>query len=255
MFRQTLSLAEQVKQELVQQITAHGFNKTQGQLPSEPELSRRLGVSRSTIREALTMLEREGKIVRKHGVGTFINDNFPGLSTPFTEVVEFEDLITQHGYQASVEVQDVRLDQAGTYAPHLQILPEEQVIVVDKIFLADEKPVIQCHNLIPLKVCHQDFSTDLLDLSIGRLPVYRFLQEYGDQEVLYQISDVKAAIADEQLAKNLHCPLNSPLLKITEIGYNDNQKPILFCEEYFRNEMVYFPTIRKVVRPFSWENE
>jgi len=41
-------------------------------LPPEVELARELGVSRSTLREALWALERGGHIVRQHGAGTFV---------------------------------------------------------------------------------------------------------------------------------------------------------------------------------------
>lgn len=41
-------------------------------LPSEPELARRLGVSRATLREAMRSFEGQGLIRRRQGVGTFV---------------------------------------------------------------------------------------------------------------------------------------------------------------------------------------
>ncbi len=43
-------------------------------LPTEQELSRKLGVSRTAIREALKVLETLGVIETKHGVGRFVRD-------------------------------------------------------------------------------------------------------------------------------------------------------------------------------------
>ncbi|MGH8328103.1 MAG: GntR family transcriptional regulator [Steroidobacteraceae bacterium] len=40
-------------------------------LPSEPELCARHGISRTTVRRALDRLEREGRIVRRRGSGTY----------------------------------------------------------------------------------------------------------------------------------------------------------------------------------------
>ena len=50
-----------------------GVFKEKEKLPSEFELAKTLGVSRATLREALRLLEEENVIVRRHGVGTFVN--------------------------------------------------------------------------------------------------------------------------------------------------------------------------------------
>ena len=50
-----------------------GVFKENEKLPSEFELSKSLGVSRATLREALSLLEEDNIIVRRHGVGTFVN--------------------------------------------------------------------------------------------------------------------------------------------------------------------------------------
>ena len=49
-----------------------GFQENE-KLPSEFEFRKSLGVSRATLREALRLLEEENVIVRRHGVGTFVN--------------------------------------------------------------------------------------------------------------------------------------------------------------------------------------
>ncbi len=45
-----------------------GVFKENEKLPSEFELSKSLGVSRATLREALRLLEEENVIVRRHGL-------------------------------------------------------------------------------------------------------------------------------------------------------------------------------------------
>src|SRR5947209_16852453 len=42
------------------------------QLPSEPQLARELGVSRSSVRAAITLLEEDGFVRRRHGAGTYV---------------------------------------------------------------------------------------------------------------------------------------------------------------------------------------
>ncbi|MBN2217271.1 MAG: GntR family transcriptional regulator [Pirellulales bacterium] len=44
-------------------------------LPSEQQLSEMLQIARTTVRQALSELEKEGVIQRKHGAGTFVNES------------------------------------------------------------------------------------------------------------------------------------------------------------------------------------
>ena len=53
---------------LLQRLAA--MSDADSRLPSEPELSRELQVSRATLRLALDRLEQEGRITRSHYYGT-----------------------------------------------------------------------------------------------------------------------------------------------------------------------------------------
>lgn len=68
-------------------------------LPSEADLSKQLGVSRATLREALRLLEEEKIVIRRHGVGTFINSR-PVFSGGIGELFSVTDAIERQGYVA-----------------------------------------------------------------------------------------------------------------------------------------------------------
>ncbi|MFV2044320.1 MAG: GntR family transcriptional regulator [Anaerolineales bacterium] len=59
------------------QLLIHQHPESTDRLPSEKELVERLGVSRSTVRTALTRLEVEGIVERRWGVGTFVAKDKP----------------------------------------------------------------------------------------------------------------------------------------------------------------------------------
>src|SRR6187431_2283190 len=68
------TLTEVAQQELRQAITGGTF-RPGSQLPTEAELCEMLGVSRTVVREALRVLEEEGLVARRHGVGTFVRNH------------------------------------------------------------------------------------------------------------------------------------------------------------------------------------
>src|SRR6478609_8080891 len=63
--------------ELLEQEVTSGRWEPGFRLPSEPELCRSFGLSRTTIRQALGRLEQEGLIERRKGQGTFVSKSRP----------------------------------------------------------------------------------------------------------------------------------------------------------------------------------
>lgn len=63
-------LYRQLKERLLQVIAARAVDPAQP-LPSEAELCRELGLSRGTVRRCFDELAREGRVVRRRGLGTF----------------------------------------------------------------------------------------------------------------------------------------------------------------------------------------
>lgn len=59
-------------QELLKEQIESGVWRTGDALPSEPQLAKRLGVSRVVVRQALAILEDDRQIVRVRGRGTFV---------------------------------------------------------------------------------------------------------------------------------------------------------------------------------------
>ncbi len=76
-------------------------------LPTVQELARKLGVSRSTLREALAFLEREGRLTRRHGVGTFVTDPPRSLLvSPMESITSIRAEATARGLTADVIEQE-----------------------------------------------------------------------------------------------------------------------------------------------------
>ena len=69
-----LPLYLQVKNYITSMIDS-GDYPADSKLPTEKELMKTLGVGRATVRSALSELEHEGRIYKRHGVGTFVSSN------------------------------------------------------------------------------------------------------------------------------------------------------------------------------------
>jgi GntR family transcriptional regulator len=221
-------------------INAHRVKD--GRLPSEPELAQQLGVSRGTVRQALSELEREGLIQRRHGVGTFINERVLNVGSRLEEVWDFEEMITLSGYKSGVRHVSLSLEPAGdALAEKLSLECGEEVLVTANVFLADGVPVIYCVDILPAKLVESAYRQEEL---YG--PVYTFLEKRCNQVVDYNITQIRPVVADEKLSILLECKVGDPLHFFEEVGFNREDLPIIYSEEYYCPEYFSFNIVRKM---------
>lgn len=93
------SLSEEVAAGLLEQIQEEIYKLDQ-KLPNEPELMKIFGVGRSTLREALRILENSGIISVRHGVGAFVTSKSSSeplskqlMAAPEIDVKEVRELL------------------------------------------------------------------------------------------------------------------------------------------------------------------
>lgn len=84
-----ISLADEVANSIRRQIMEDKL-KPNEQLPTEAELTRSLGVGRSTLREAVKILVHSGLIRVQQGVGMFVEEN-RSIKEPFSQRLQRVD--------------------------------------------------------------------------------------------------------------------------------------------------------------------
>ena len=241
MFKRSPSLTEQTKLYIKERILNNEF--ADGRIPSETELANTLGVSRTTVRDALSKLENEGVITRKQGVGTFINQ--PGLQvrTRLEEVWSYEEVLRAHGYTPSVQMLNMILEPADAgSARTLELDDGEQVLYIEKLFLEDSTPVILTRNAVPASLIQCDY-----DETLARRPIYDFLESCCQRHLSYYLSEIVPVVADDQLAHRLGIQPGVAVLLFEETGYDVNNQPIVRALSWFRDDLLRFRLIRRRV--------
>jgi DNA-binding FadR family transcriptional regulator len=102
---------DQTLSRLRELITADGIARN-GRIPPERVLASELGIGRRSLRRALDVLEREGRIVRQQGRGTFIQTaERPGTgsSVPLDEILEHTNPLEAIEVRLSIEPVMARL--------------------------------------------------------------------------------------------------------------------------------------------------
>jgi GntR family transcriptional regulator len=241
MIKRSPSLTDQAKAHIKEQILNNQFED--GRIPSESDLANELGVSRTTIRDALSRLEIEGTVFRRQGSGTFVNEPGLQIKSRLDEIWSYEAILQAHGYTPSTVVLDVSEEQPkNKVRESLNLSANETVSVIQKLFVVDEEPVIFTENQIPSKLCDGSFASDDF-----RLPIFQFLESLCQQRLNYYLSEIVPISADKRLANILAISQRKSIISFEETGYNDENEPVLWARSFFRDDLLRFRLIRRGV--------
>ena len=248
MLKRTIPLAGQLIQELATDISSGEIVDGNGRLPSETDLRQRYGVSRATVREALAKLESAGIVVRRHGIGTFVTQyihrNPETIWGWLDEAPAFADLIKQSGHEAKCQVLKIEQTLAAESAIYFNITSQEPIVLIEKLFLADEQPVIFSETRLPLALVAHDEAAAALATAVYEKTIFEIMQVHGLQPIHHQTSEIRAITADDKLADLLSSDPGTPLLVVEELGYSSAQTVLFYAVHYFLGDRISFRQIR-----------
>ncbi len=233
------SLTEQVTAHLKAQILEGAF--ADGRIPPETELATDLGVSRTTVRDALSRLEHEGAIYRRQGSGTFVNPQGLQIRSRLEEIWSYEQVLQDHGYTPSVRVLSVRTEPASSGdSKALEVDEGTPLLVMDKLFLEDDEPVMLTTNRIPR--CEVNGKAGKREAAA---PIFEFLENQCERQLSYYLSDLVPTVLGPDQADLLGVDPGTPALSFDEVGYDTGSRPIVSAVSYFRDDLVRFRLMRR----------
>ncbi|TFJ94714.1 GntR family transcriptional regulator [Lentibacillus salicampi] len=230
-----LQVIDQIKRDI-----ESGKYKTKQKLPSEFQLSRDLGVSRATLREALRILEEENIVTRRHGVGTFVNPK-PIFSSGIEQLNSVTNMIEQSGKMPgsqflSTEIQEPTEDEQLKFSPKKM----NTLAKIERVRTADNVPVVFCIDklpvgLIPLDCVHKADS------------LFKLMEEFSGKHIAYAVTYIEPVSYHDRIYDILKCDPEQSLLLLKQMHYTDEDEPVLYSANFFRSDLFSFHVLRKRV--------
>lgn len=231
-------------QKYIQQMDLNSSNK----LPREETLAKIIGVSRITIRKALDDLASEGIIYRKHGKGTFVNVDSLNIKVKLNPAMEFTQMIKDCGFSPSVKLLDIKMvpwdEKIGDA---LQAEEQKQMVMTEKIFLADEKICAYCVDYFLLDLIGGIEAFD--SFAKYEKSVFQYIYSLSEEKIEWDKIEIDTIVGKDipNLKKHNLLPdfANKPYLKLTGINYNSENVPLIYAEEYIDTSLIKFSMIRQ----------
>ncbi len=108
-------------------------------VPTERVLTAELGTSRTTVRQALSELVGEGRLMRRQGSGTYVAE--PKISWPL-QMTSFTEQAAANGYTATAQLLDARRVRASEDVAHrLSIKAGGASFCIERLRLVDDTPM------------------------------------------------------------------------------------------------------------------
>jgi GntR family transcriptional regulator len=249
MVRRNVPLVEQVILELLADIDRGEFVRSNGMLPSEAELAQHFSVSRATVRDALSRLETTGVVIRRQGIGTFVNQflsKHPArLQDWFEEAHGFTDALRTMGRNPEVLMLQSTVQPAGDISRHLRLAPDDPVVIVEKVITSAGAPLIHSLNVTPLALLPVENQARGAELAGACDSTFRFLEEHCGARAHHQQSEIRAVNIGEKLAALLACRAGDACLQVEEVAYSADLAPLFYGLNHFRGDTVSFRQIRR----------
>jgi len=233
-----LSLAENARVELLQLIQRGGFAGG-AQLPPERQLAERLKISRPTLREALRILEQEGSVVRRVGVGTFVNE-VTQIEAGLESLDSFTESIARTGHKAGTSKLTVREGEFNTSeADKFKVEPGTPKIVVERVRTIDGRPAMYSVHVSPKTLLGE------LDPEEYRESFFALLELKTRTSLSHSFTHIYSTLAAADIARKLRLSGNIPLLVLDELVYDVSGRMVCTSLSYFRADVHSYHIVRR----------
>jgi GntR family transcriptional regulator len=236
-------LADQIRSEI-----RSGKRVGGSQLPTESEFQEQYGVSRTTVRSALRLLETEGLLVTRKGYGSYVRERPPLRRVASNRRHAAHRLSGKPIFDTEIEAQDQKpsrrmLDVGIGEAPPdvaawLGIKAEEPIVFRRRLQLVNDEPIVLSTSYFPLwlakgtRLQQRSALPEGPDTAIEKLG-HRFAR-------VVEVVSARMPTPDE--VRILRLAPGTPVVRLLHIDYDSDDRPLQVADDLYvgdRHEFVF----------------
>ena len=222
-----LPLHSQVE-ELLRKIIALPEYQGGTLLPREVDLSKRLGISRNTLRQATNKLVNEGLLFRKKGVGTTVANR--NVVTHLENWHSFTQEMNEQGVafkNFDIQVEKVKADK--NVADFFRIAKDEEIIKLVRLRGTEEGPFVYFESFFHPRIGltgSEDFTQSL----------YELLENEYSTIPVRSSEIIRAQLPNGQIAQKLNIKESDPILVRERFVYDPGDRALEYNIGYYRSD-------------------
>ena len=217
---------QKIQHSILRQIES-GELKPGDAVDSERELAKIHRVSLMTARHGLSMLEREGLVLRRPGAGTFVGR--PKIH--FNKLTSFTEEMSARGLPVRSKVLSFNIVSEQDAAARLALPADAGIVKFERLRLGGEEP-------FALETCYlpADKFAVLDRDSLERASLFSILKYQCGVDLSYSDEEIDATHPPSTTARLLELPRGVPLLRIRQVIYSTKARPTIYVLGFYRSD-------------------
>lgn len=233
-----MQLAEQIEREI-----ASGKYGPHERLPTEQQFVDALGVSRITVRQALSHLAKGGLIIKKQGKGTFVAG--PILRHELQDLRGVLKEITLQGFEPETKL--LHFGPAKAPASTLKALGVnvKELVLLERLYSLQDAPI----GLIQTYFAPYSATVTWDQAETHR--IYEIIEELVGTPIGSADVSIRGRLAGREIGKVLKMPAKSPLLVFERLSLSKAGDPLELTRFHVKSESYEFTFKAKSAMPLS----
>lgn len=218
-------------EELLRKMMARAEYQAGKLLPNEVHLSRQLGISRNTLRQATNKLVHEGLLLRKKGVGTIV-------SKPVDSKAKNWMSFTQEMKSKGIEVKNYSIQLTREVPPpevlkFFGIEKSVKLLRMERVRGDKKNPFVYFISYFSPKI-------GLTGAEDFNRPLYEMLEHQFSVIAKVSKEEITAIAADDTLASHLNIHKGDPILKRKRFVFDPGRRPIEYNIGYYKSDSIVY---------------
>lgn len=220
-------------------LIEENYFKEGEKLPGENTLAKELGVSRSSIRQALLILQEDGIINNVQGKGNFLVKTKKNIEIGLERICNVARTFNNEEYE-EVSI-DKNYEMPGEWIKSVLKLQQNILVVLfHRRYKINSEYV--CYNITVIPYDYLiEYNLDMEDEG----SLLTFLDDNLYDSAASSKMDFKVTKSGASISEKLNVPEDTPLICLEEIMYKDSGVPFAISKSYFRPEFYEFHINRR----------
>ena len=199
-------------------------------IPSEQDWMRRLGVSRVTVRQAMDDLMRKHIIVRKQGMGTYIQKTM--MTQEMDDLFGFYPALLSRGLHPKTEILSYEIQTpTREVRERLDLAVGAKVLSFSRQYLLEPSLFMLIHMYFP-----RDLAARWTKDDASTQNSFRLLQDKAGVQIRSSFITIRASLATATTASALRVLKGSPTLELQRLRVSSEQRPLEYAVMVFPGE-------------------